>query len=428
MVTRLDYGDRQRGNSRKWLSGYRATSFVRVAAARSSLRPTDACRYCAAWIDINLMVTPTSIPLLLRALHLPSPADSAIRSATADALVETITKGMPPADKLSLLTVLDIGAVLARLIDVGRTNGAGEVNSVVEVFREKLAKILNGVGTELCKICDDVGFHLKPPAISILFAKSISEQPAAPADTKVAAMAMATSLLPLLLRFLADAHDDTSSAVFGFATAMLSVYKKEKKRGGADTSASMTPEKRAFLIELLNVTVQKMEYKADAEWTMSIEGEEDDEALQFAEMRKVRRLVLLLLCAQALTHSLSCTEPSRHRRCDCLDRPGTLRRRGTIDRHRHHRHFRNRGRRRRLTLMAAPRIGCLHSLRLRYVYWLRSSSPLSQLTLFFVQAKPSVRPVPALSSLSLRRRYSEQNAKRSTSSTTRSSPYPSSGR
>lgn len=98
---------------------------------------------------------------------------------------------------------------------------------------------------------------------------------------------MATSLLPLLLRFLSDSHDETAIAVFGYANAILSVYKKEKKRAGPNAAATLTAEKRAFLVELLKATVAKMEYKSDVEWELSLEGEEDEEMLLFAEMRKV---------------------------------------------------------------------------------------------------------------------------------------------
>ena len=120
------------------------------------------------------MVTPTSIPLLLRALHLPSPKHIGIRIATADAILETATKGMPSTDKLALLTILDLGTVLGQLVEVGR--GAGvQSTPEMELFREKLAKVLNGVGTELCKIIEEVNFfvalsplslivsHLRPP-------------------------------------------------------------------------------------------------------------------------------------------------------------------------------------------------------------------------------------------------------------------------
>jgi exportin-T len=110
----------------------------------------------AAWIDINLMITPTSIPLLLAALHLPSTADIGMRTATAEALTETVTKGMPAVDKLALLNVLDIGTVLGRLVDYGREGGKGKEDEKIEAFRTKLGGLLNGVGSELCRIADDV--------------------------------------------------------------------------------------------------------------------------------------------------------------------------------------------------------------------------------------------------------------------------------
>ncbi len=113
------------------------------------------------------MVTPTSIPLLLRALHLPSPADLSIRIATADALIETVSKGMPAGDKIALLNVLDIGNVLARLIDIGRENGStAESSEEVERFREKLAKLLNACGTELVKLVEDVSHKPHPLTFS----------------------------------------------------------------------------------------------------------------------------------------------------------------------------------------------------------------------------------------------------------------------
>ncbi|BGP35706.1 pre-tRNA nuclear export protein [Rhodotorula toruloides] len=227
-----------------------------------------------SWIDINLMVTPTTIGLLLRCVNLPSPLAISVRSATTDALIETVSKGMPASDKLKLFEVLDLGTVLSALVDVGREGGRKEAETEqIELFREKLAKLLNGAGTELCKIIDDSS---------------------STADAKVTASTMATSLLPLLLRFLVDPRDDTSIAVNAFATAILSVYKKEKKRAGAGAGLpdpTMTDSKRAFLTELLKGTVEKMSYKEDHDWELPLEGEEDEQDLLFAEMRRNLRVI-----------------------------------------------------------------------------------------------------------------------------------------
>ncbi|GAA5960825.1 hypothetical protein JCM21900_002296 [Sporobolomyces salmonicolor] len=226
-----------------------------------------------SWIDINLMVTPQTISLLLRALNLPHAHCLAIRSATADALIETVSKGMPASDKLKLFEVLDVATVLGALSEVGREGGRVQASDEEELLREKLAKLLNGVGTELCKIVDET---------------------ATPPEAKVTASSHLTPLLPLLLRFLSDPRDDTSLSLSPFATALLSLYKKEKRRAGAGNNMpdpTMTPEKHAFLTALLKATVDKMRYKEDVEWEVSLEGEEDEEMLLFAEMRKNLRVI-----------------------------------------------------------------------------------------------------------------------------------------
>lgn len=108
------------------------------------------------------------------------------------------------------------------------------------------------------------------------------------------ASTMATALLPLLLRFLVDVRDETSSSVYPFATAILSVYKKEKKRAGAGNNMpdpTMTDAKRAFLSELLKGTVSKMSYAEDAEWDLALEGEEDEDQRAFDEMRRNLRVI-----------------------------------------------------------------------------------------------------------------------------------------
>ncbi|GAA5859251.1 hypothetical protein JCM8547_008938 [Rhodosporidiobolus lusitaniae] len=229
-----------------------------------------------SWIDINLMVTPRTIGLLLRAINLPSSPScntTLIRSATADTLIETVGKGMPAGDKLRLFEVLNVSAVLNGLIEVGREGGRTEADDETELFREKLAKLLNAVGGELSKILED---NNSTP------------------DAKSASSTHLTSLLPLLLRFISDPSDSTSLSTVPFLTTLLSIYKKEKKRAGAGANMddpTMTETKKAFLTELLKASVRKMEYKEEVEWELALEGEEDEEMLAFAEMRKSMRVI-----------------------------------------------------------------------------------------------------------------------------------------
>ena len=120
-----------------------------------------------AWIDVSLVVTTSFLPLLFRCLSMPH---LSVRLASADLLYELVTKGMPPSDKLELLRVLDISEAIKQLLDVddarkgisinGNTNGAS-VDAAghdegSELFREKLARVLGGMGLELTKIVDEV--------------------------------------------------------------------------------------------------------------------------------------------------------------------------------------------------------------------------------------------------------------------------------
>ncbi|GAA5993378.1 hypothetical protein JCM11641_008430, partial [Rhodosporidiobolus odoratus] len=231
------------------------------------------------WIDINLMITPPTISLLLRAINLPtSPTFSttSIRIATADALIETVSKGMPAPDKLRLIEVLNVGQVLAALVaEKGAGAGEeGEEGEGEEEFRDKLGKLLNGVGGEVCKIIEDS--HTTP-------------------ESKLSASTHLTPLLPLLLRFLSLPSPQTLlTTLTPFTSSLLTLYKKEKRRAGAGAQMpdpSMTTEKRSFLGDLLRVCCGKMEFGREVEWEMPEEGEEEEEWRQWEEMRKNLRLI-----------------------------------------------------------------------------------------------------------------------------------------
>jgi exportin-T len=111
--------------------------------------------FCIGWIDINLTVTPESVPLLFTLLADPS---LPIRLATSVALLRIISKGLKePSDKLQLLKVLSLGQVLdaleektrAQQVERGEDTDEGE-----ESYREALGKLLNVLGLELAKLVD----------------------------------------------------------------------------------------------------------------------------------------------------------------------------------------------------------------------------------------------------------------------------------
>lgn len=237
-----------------------------------------------AWIDISLIVTPTFLPVMFECLTLPY---TSVKLASADLMYELVTKGMPPSDKLELLRILNASEAITQLLDSDdsrrassssssganghgngfkRENGSTGNDEGSELFREKLARLLNGMGLELTKIVDE--------------ASATEEQ-------KEAAKTSALALRPLALRFLADEYDDTSATVIPFFSSILGIYKKEKKRTPQNQN-HMTQEKTEFLNRLLEVTIGKMRFSSEEEWGADDDDEDgDDEAVTaFAEFRK----------------------------------------------------------------------------------------------------------------------------------------------
>jgi exportin-T len=105
------------------------------------------------WIDINLTVTPTTVPLLFKLLADPS---LPIRLATSLALLRIVSKGLKePGDKLQLLKVLSLGQVLDTLESktaAEQQKRGDEVDEGEESYREALGKLLNQYGQELTQL------------------------------------------------------------------------------------------------------------------------------------------------------------------------------------------------------------------------------------------------------------------------------------
>ena len=73
-----------------------------------------------------------------------------------------VAKGMPPADKLELIRVLNVAEIIRQLLEAednlstAQANGHGMDDEQEELFKEKLARVLNILGIELTKIVDEV--------------------------------------------------------------------------------------------------------------------------------------------------------------------------------------------------------------------------------------------------------------------------------
>ena len=86
--------------------------------------------------------------------HLP------VRIAATDALNETVSKGMPSSDKLELVRILGLQEVLTKLYqDTSEQRKAAAATGPDEqqlAFGLGVARLLNTVGSELIKVCEDV--------------------------------------------------------------------------------------------------------------------------------------------------------------------------------------------------------------------------------------------------------------------------------
>jgi exportin-T len=107
------------------------------------------------WIDINLTVTPTTVPLLFTLL---SDSSLPIRLATSLALLRIVSKGLKePGDKLQLIKVLSLGQVIDALetkTRSQRSDSGSETDEGEESYREALGKLLNVLGLELVKLTE----------------------------------------------------------------------------------------------------------------------------------------------------------------------------------------------------------------------------------------------------------------------------------
>ncbi|CEH16479.1 Nuclear mRNA export factor receptor LOS1/Exportin-t (importin beta superfamily) [Ceraceosorus bombacis] len=220
-----------------------------------------------SWTDISLMVTATTLPVLFGLLQHPI---TALRIAAAETLLEVVSKGMKPPDKIELVRVLDLTTVITGL--EASTRGDNDVE-----FRERLARLANGNSLELGRIVDD---------------------PAADAASSRAADELLAPSLPLTLAFLADACDDIPEQVLPALTHVLASWKKMRRASLATPLQEvLSPAKIAFTESLLSVCLQRMQFGEEADWSSELEarGSEDgseDEAARFHSLRKNMQLLI----------------------------------------------------------------------------------------------------------------------------------------
>lgn len=130
--------------------------FVCIIYYSQAASDTDCdCNLDSAWIDINLTVTPHTLPIFFRLISDPF---LQIRLAVTQVLLRIVQKGLKqPSDKLNLIRVLSLGEVLQNLEENTRSKTTGEEMSDDDVsYREGLGRLTSGLGQELVKLCEEV--------------------------------------------------------------------------------------------------------------------------------------------------------------------------------------------------------------------------------------------------------------------------------
>ncbi|KAI0264504.1 ARM repeat-containing protein [Gloeopeniophorella convolvens] len=214
----------------------------------------------AGWVDINLTVTPTTIPLLFTLLSDPS---LSVRMASAGALRRIVTKGLKePSDKLQLIKVLSLGRVIESLEERTRAEQLArgdDTDEGEESYREALGRVLNVLGLELIKLADDApGEEVRAEGASLL-----------------------QQVLPIMLRFMEDDYDDTCSTIFPMLQTVLASY----KRGRKTSTEPLSEQKRAFLASLQGIILKKMRWEEDAD----LDDIDEDDRAAFEYLRKELR-------------------------------------------------------------------------------------------------------------------------------------------
>lgn len=202
------------------------------------------------WIDINLIITPD----LMTVLYLYF-SNKELCIAACECLSEIVLKGMPKADKLKLLQMLNVSQVLTSLHHSQDTE-----------FDEAVAKLINNVGLELCFCYND--------------AKSDIE--------RQTSLAFLDGIFPFLIEFLANEYDDTTTALTPYLAAYLLILKRLRRANQPSISAEK-------LLALTQVLVQKSKYDASQDYSFGPDAGED-EAL-FLEMRKMLKVQLESIAA-----------------------------------------------------------------------------------------------------------------------------------
>lgn len=229
-----------------------------------------------SWIDVNLIITPEYINLIYNFLDY-----NETKIACSNCLCEIITKKMKPADKLALLSLLNLTDKLNTM----------DHNDDLDIY-ENLAKLASTIGLELSLIIEQCQDTIDANNNNKNNNNNITEEPTSDMELQQVSIGADQRILnqcvPLLLKFMSHEYDSVTQQCFPFITQYLSVLKKLFAIGGKPGSAVILNSKKQpldqdhsnFLITLMSVMFKKMRIDESSDEDSQDEIEEFNETIR----------------------------------------------------------------------------------------------------------------------------------------------------
>lgn len=210
-----------------------------------------------SWMDISLVINQEMLNLLLPIIgRSGGTGDDKVRYTAIDTLTEISGKKMRSADKMELISFINLQDIISQLIATPMLQEFQNTPQYDTDLAEAVAKLVNTVVSDIVRALDDNGIN---------------------DDTRSRANQHLQGFLPFLLRFFSDEFDEVCSTVIPALTDVLTFLRKLGQGG------QLSQEYTGMLSPILNAIIQKMRYDETSTW--GNQDEQTDEA-EFQELRK----------------------------------------------------------------------------------------------------------------------------------------------
>ena len=213
-----------------------------------------------SWVDISFVVNQSMLELLFQQLERaqkvdPRESEEQARDAAVDVFTETVAKKMPAADKVNMISFLNLETVVSQLVTCPPLRDSRASKYDVDLA-ETVAKLVNTTVVDIVKILD-------------------TENQSSPTWAK--AEQLLAAFLPHLLRFFSDLFDEVCSTVLNAMNDVLTFLRR------ASQGEAASAQRAAMLSPILTAVFVKMRYDNTSDWNQ--EDEQTDEA-EFQDLRK----------------------------------------------------------------------------------------------------------------------------------------------